>query len=216
MRFDAPRHVLIETVLRCKQAGLVTASIGGGVFKLIHRPYLRIEWKTEINVGKVEDLADRFGQYLSVPLSPMGIAAQRVLMIVYDKEIERSMRERCDEFETRAVTAGRHWKRFDCTRLFAEWMASLDYCEAYFNEPEHLATKIEGEFKKLVVQKLRDAMKGSDAHSVIAMTGHGEPLRTCPAFLKSFGIWKRTWGSLAVFFPARRWKQLSLRLTRDG
>jgi hypothetical protein len=32
--FDAPRHVLIETVLRCKQAGLVTASIGGGVVQI--------------------------------------------------------------------------------------------------------------------------------------------------------------------------------------
>jgi hypothetical protein len=155
-------------------------------------------------VGKVEDLADRFGQYLSVPLSPMGIAAQRVLMIVYDKEIERSMRERCDEFETRAVTAGRHWKRFDCTRLFAEWMASLDYCEAYFNEPEHLATKIEGEFKKLVVQKLRDAMKGSDAHSVIAMTGTASlyGLARLSEIIRDIEADVR--GCLAVFFPGTK------------
>lgn len=32
--FDAPRHVLIDSVLRCKQAGLVTASIGGGVVQI--------------------------------------------------------------------------------------------------------------------------------------------------------------------------------------
>lgn len=36
--FDAPRHVIIDSVLRCKQAGLVNASIGGGVVQIDPSP----------------------------------------------------------------------------------------------------------------------------------------------------------------------------------
>lgn len=168
-------------------------------------------------MGKVEDLAERFGQHLSVPLSATGVAAERVLIVVYDKELERPLRERSAEFETRAVAAGRTWKRFDCTQLFAEWMASLDYRDAYFQEPEHLAAKIEGEFKKLVVERLREALQGTDARSVLAVTGTAslygftrlsEVIRDIEADVR---------GCLAVFFPGTK-DQNNYRLldARDG
>ena len=83
-------------------------------------------------MGKVEDLADRFGEYLAVPHNTTGTAAERVLMVVYDKELERTLRERMAAFETRAVAAGRQWIVVDCTPLFSSWMAGLDYREAYF------------------------------------------------------------------------------------
>ena len=39
--FDAPRHAIIEAVLRCKQAGLIFASIGGGVVQIDPTPVFR-------------------------------------------------------------------------------------------------------------------------------------------------------------------------------
>lgn len=36
--FDVPRHSLIDTVLKCKQAGLVFASVGGGVVQIDPSP----------------------------------------------------------------------------------------------------------------------------------------------------------------------------------
>jgi hypothetical protein len=36
--FDMPRHLIIDAVLRCKQAGLVHASIGGGVVQIDPSP----------------------------------------------------------------------------------------------------------------------------------------------------------------------------------
>jgi hypothetical protein len=168
-------------------------------------------------VGKVEDLADRFANYLSVPRSQANIAAERVLMIVYDKELERTLRERLSEFETRTVAAKRTWKQFDCTRLFAEWMASLDYRDSYFREPDHLSPKIEGEFRKLVVNRLREALLGSDDHTVLAITGTAslygfvrlsEIIRDVEADVR---------GCLAVFFPGTK-DQTNYKLldARDG
>jgi hypothetical protein len=39
--FDSPRHVVIDAVLRCKQAGLVYASIGGGVVQIDPAPVFK-------------------------------------------------------------------------------------------------------------------------------------------------------------------------------
>ena len=39
--FDVPRHVIIDAVLRCKQAGLVYASIGGGVVQIDPSPIFK-------------------------------------------------------------------------------------------------------------------------------------------------------------------------------
>lgn len=39
--FDAPRHLIIDAVLRCKQAGLVYASIGGGVVQIDPSPIFK-------------------------------------------------------------------------------------------------------------------------------------------------------------------------------
>lgn len=155
-------------------------------------------------MGRVEDLAERFGRHLSVPISATGVAAERVLVVVYDKELERMLRARFDEFEIKAISAGRTFKRIDCTELFADWMAGLDYRDAYFEEPEHLGAKIEGEFKKLVIEKLRMALKGTDARTVVAVTGTA----SLYGFVRLSEIIREidgdVRGCLAVFFPGTK------------
>ena len=168
-------------------------------------------------MGKVEDLAERFGRHLSVPLSTTGVAAERVLMVVYDKELERALRERMTEFEARAVTAGRAWSRIDCTRLFAEWLASLDYREAYFEEPDHLGSKIEGEFRHLVVNRIREGLRGTDARSVTAVTGTASLYGFARLSEVIRDVEPDVRGCLAVFFPGTK-DQNNYRLldARDG
>jgi hypothetical protein len=39
-----------------------------------------------------------------------------------------------------------------------------------FKSPEHFTAKIEGEFQKLVVERLREALQGTDARRVLAVT----------------------------------------------
>ena len=168
-------------------------------------------------MGRIEELADKFGIYLELPPSGIGLAAERVLMVVYDEDLERTFRERVVEFEMRTTTAGRKWKQLDCTGIISDWMTQLDYRESYFAEPEHLGTKIEGEFKNVVVDRLRAALQGMDASSVLAVTGiaslygfvrFSEIIREVDADIR---------GCLAVFFPGTKDKS-NYRLldARDG
>ena len=168
-------------------------------------------------MGRIEDLAEKFGTYLTVPPSGIGLAAERVLMVVYDKELERTFRERMGEFEMRTTTAGRKWKQLDCTGIFSEWMKQVDYCDSYFAEPKHLGPKIEGEFKKVVVDRLRAALQGMDAHSVLAVTG----VASLYGFARLSEIIRDVDGDirgcLAIFFPGTNDKS-NYRLldARDG
>ena len=51
--FDVPRHLLIDAVLRCKQAGLVFASVGGGVVQIDPAPvFNNLRQGTTVNHGK--------------------------------------------------------------------------------------------------------------------------------------------------------------------
>ena len=155
-------------------------------------------------MGRVEDLAERFGRYMQAPISVTGVAAERVLIVVYDKELERPLRERFGEFEIRVEQAGRRFKRIDCTSMFAEWMASLAYRDSYFEEPEHLSAKAEGEFKRVVIARLRQALEDTDASTVVAVTGTAslygfarlsEVIRELEPYVR---------GCLAVFFPGTK------------
>lgn len=168
-------------------------------------------------MGKIEDLADRFDAYLAIPASSVGLSAERVLMVVYDKLDERNMIERIGEFETRTQARGRSWRQVDCTKIFSQWMASLDYRESYFDEPEHLDAKLEGEFKQIVVERLRAVLRETDSRSVVAVTGlaglygfvrFSEVIREVDADIR---------GCLAVFFPGTKDKtNYRLLDARDG
>ncbi len=155
-------------------------------------------------MGRVEDLADRFGRHMQLPISATGVAAERVLIVVYDKELERPLRERFGEFQNHAEAAGRHFRRIDCTSMFAEWMASLEYRDSYFEEPEHLSSKVEGEFKKVVIDRLRQSLQGADTTTVIAVTGTA----SLYGFVRLSEVIRElesdVQGCLAVFFPGTK------------
>jgi len=124
-------------------------------------------------MGRIEDLAAVYERHIRAPWQRTIAGAQRVMMVVYEKELERTFRARRGEFEqrTRAAGAGHGWAEFDCTRSFAEWMARDEYKEAYFERPDDLAMKVEGEFALSVVNPLRDLLRASDENTVVALTG---------------------------------------------
>lgn len=53
-------------------------------------------------MARIEDLADRFGRHIATPWQRTVSGAQRVVMLVYDKELERTLRARKVAFETAA------------------------------------------------------------------------------------------------------------------
>ena len=155
-------------------------------------------------MGKIEELATVYERHVAAPWPRTLAGAQRVVMVVYEKELERAFRARKGEFEQRTRAASHGWVEFDCTRLFAQWMAADEYREAFFECPQDLSMKLEGEFLEHVVGPLRDLLRASDEGTVVALTGvaslYGfvhvsEVIRAVEADVR---------GRLVVFFPGSK------------
>ena len=60
-------------------------------------------------MGRIEQLAEIYGQHIVMPWQQTVAGAQRVIMVVYDKELERTLAARKVVFETatrHAATTG--------------------------------------------------------------------------------------------------------------
>jgi len=168
-------------------------------------------------MGMIEDLASNYRRHLSVPWQKSVSGAQRVMLVIYDKEQERALRARLDEFAIKTRECGYEWVQHDCTTAFSDWLANDEYCEAYFESPEDLAMKVEGEFKDHIVGAIRNTLRSADEKTVVALTGvaslYGfahisEIVRTVEPDIR---------GRLMVFFPgAKDGSNYRLLDARDG
>ena len=154
-------------------------------------------------MARIEDLADRFERHIATPWQRTISGAQRVVMLVYDKEMERTLRARKAAFETAARQAGHDSHEIDVSDSFATWMASDEYREEYFSSPEDLQLKLQAEFPSYVAEHLRAALTadGVGDNSVVALFGVAalfgfarlsQILKLVEADIK---------GRLVVFFP---------------
>jgi len=155
-------------------------------------------------VGRIEDLADIYERDIKVPWTGMTSGAQRVLMVIYDKELDRTLRTRIEEFAIRTQRAGKRWQLVDCTRWFAEWMAAEEYREAYFEHPEDLSLKLEGEFKTKVIERLRAALGSADVNAVVALFGVASLYGFVRVSELIRGAESDIKGRLVIFFPGTK------------
>ena len=168
-------------------------------------------------MGRIEELADRYAQHIATPWQKTVAGAQRVIMVVYDKELERTLRARKLAFETATREAGYGWSELDISDSFAKWMAEDEYRDAYFEEPADLQLKMESEFADFVADRICNTLRAADEKTVVAVLGAGtlfgftrvsRVLRLVEAEIK---------GRLLVFFPGQ-FEQNNYRLldARDG
>ena len=126
------------------------------------------------------------------------------MLVVYEKELERSLRARLGEFKQATLRSGHCWQLVDCTTWFAEWMAGDDYREAYFEEPSLLGMKLEGEFKSLTAKRLTETLEAADENTVIAILGAA----SLYGFLRISELVREVEqtinGRLLVFFPGTK------------
>ena len=122
-------------------------------------------------MGRIEELATAYEDHVSAPWQRTVSGAQRVMMVVYEKERERTLRARLGEFEQGTTRSGHGWKLVDCTPWFAEWMAKEEYRDAYFEDPSLLEMMLEGEFRKVVTQRLRAELETATDNTVVALLG---------------------------------------------
>jgi len=170
-------------------------------------------------MARIEDLAESFGRHIATPWQRTVAGAQRVVMVVYDKELERTLRARKLAFETATREAGHDWREIDLADAFAQWMAADDYRDEYFASPEDLQLKLEAEFPAYVADRVRAVLRQPDVteNSVVAILGAGslfglarisQVLRMIEGDIK---------GRVVVFFPGH-FERNNYRLldARDG
>jgi len=170
-------------------------------------------------MGRVEQLVEKYRQHVGLPWQQTVAGAQRVIMLVYDKELERAVLARKELFAMATRETGHEWFEVDVADSFAEWIAAEEYREAYFESPDDLQLKLESEFADYVARRVRKALENQDANknSVVAVIGVGALF----AFTRVSRVLKllepSIQGRLVVFFPGT-YDQNNYRLldARDG
>jgi hypothetical protein len=156
-------------------------------------------------MSRIEELAERYGQHIATPWQRTVAGAQRVVMVVYDKELERTLRARKMAFETATREAGHDWHEMDVSDAFAAWMAAEEYRDQYFANPEHLQLKLEADFPEFVADRIRAVLATATVtnSSVVALFGVGSMfgLTRVSHILKLVEPDIR--GRLVVFFPGQ-------------
>lgn len=156
-------------------------------------------------MSRVEDLAAQYGRHIKTPWQRTIAGAQRVVMVVYDKELERTLRARKLAFETATREASHGWHEVDISSTFGRWLAQEDYRESFFQTPKDLQTKLEEEFPEYVAQHIRETLTADDVTqtSVVAIFGAGTMfgLTRVSHILKLVEPDIR--GRLVVFFPGQ-------------
>ena len=168
-------------------------------------------------MGRIEDLAVAYERHVGAPWPRSVSGAQRVMLVVYEKELERTLRARIGEFEQATRRSGHGWTLVDCTRWFAEWMAKDEYRDAWFEDPDLLGMKLEGEFREAVADRLRAALEAAGDDGVVALLGVASLygfLRVSEAIRS---VEQAIRGRLVVFFPGTK-NESNYRLldARDG
>lgn len=155
--------------------------------------------------NKVAKLITAYREHLSVPWQDGLASIQRIIFGVYDKADELRLRAHVGEFELATQATGRTWLQIDVTNAFAEWIASQEYRESYFEDPTDLDGYAAGEIKQFVrdlISRLKETISTqSTSNTVVALVGVGALFGVARVSTVVEGIKDAVTGRLLVFFP---------------
>lgn len=170
-------------------------------------------------MNRIDALVRQYEQFVSLPWERGLPSSQRIWFAVYDKQDERRLRARVGEFELATKKVGHAWDVVDLTDTFAQWMATNDYREEYFAEPEYLDQMALRNFESSVQGLVQRALRKPDAGegSIVAVLG----VACLFGFVKVSKLVKDVEGTvrgrLLVFFPGEHEdKNYRLLDARDG
>jgi hypothetical protein len=156
-------------------------------------------------MARIEELAEHYGRHIATPWQRTVSGAQRIVMVVYDKELERTLRARMLAFENATRQAGHDWHEVDVTGAFAEWMAADEYRDDYFMSPEDMQLKLDAEFNASIAQRIRSVLLKPEVtqNSVVALYGVGSLFGFTRVSQLLKVIERDIKGRLVVFFPGQ-------------
>lgn len=170
-------------------------------------------------MARIEDLAELYARHIATPWQRTVAGAQRVIMVVYDKELERALRARKLGFENATRQAGHAWREVDLADAFATWLAADEYRDAYFESPDDLRLKLDGEFPDYIAERVRSVLLRPDAgeDAVVAVFGAASLFGFTRVSHVLKLVERDIRGRLVVFFPGQ-YEQNNYRLldARDG
>lgn len=144
---------------------------------------------------------------------------ERIWFLVYAPDTQRKVYFRLADFENTTKKAGKNWVKISFKDCFPEWMASHEYREDYFQEPEAIVDQLEFDFRDFVIKRTIDEMRNLniDEETVIAFTD----VASLFGFTRLSDILNKisneVMGRLLVFFPGEFEKnQFRLLDARDG
>ena len=155
-------------------------------------------------MNKIESLINSYRNFFNIPWIDNAADADRVIFCIYNKEDERQIRFRLDEFKAITMEAGNHWCPFDLSDTFAQWIVTEKYGEKYFNKPE-LVSSISQYFLDFLVKQFDCLLNNNNNNdwekSVVAIFGTASLF----GFLKVNEVVEKISscvpGRLLVFFP---------------
>lgn len=155
-------------------------------------------------MSRINELAVQYSDHISVPWQQGLPAANRVVMLIYEKELERQLRAKLLEFEQATKTAGHGWLLVNLTSAFAEWMGGMKYREEYFQAPDHIRLKLDSSFLRHVADQIKAQLSQATENDVVALLGAGSLF----GFLRLSDVIKEIereiQGRLVVFFPGQK------------
>lgn len=154
-----------------------------------------------MSLSRTERLARAYERHVAAPWQRTLAGSQRVAFVVYDKEIERSIRGQLGLFEQATRGAEHGWALVDCTTWFADWLDREDYRDAYFEEPSLLEPKIETEFRDHCAQTLSAALEHAGENDVVAVLGVASLYGFVRVSELVRSVEPAVRGRLVVFFP---------------
>jgi hypothetical protein len=170
-------------------------------------------------MGRIDELVSRYLSHISAPWQKNLAGAQRTIFVVHDKMDERKLRAKLELFEMATRQTNHGWRLHDFTATFARWMASIEYRSTYFEEPDALALRLDGDFVRFAAGDLRETLLAPDVDENTVVAAHGTA--SLFGFTKLSLVLKEVEhdirGRLLLFFPGQ-YENNNYRLldARDG
>ena len=153
-------------------------------------------------MSEVQDLLKAYERYIHLPWSDNLSPQEKVWFIVYDPNQERRVRLRIPEFQVITTKAGYKWKIVDITDSFAQWMAQIDYRDAYFENPADMDPMLQDYTEELIKQIILELNDSDiDENTVVAIMGIASLFGITRASIVIDQVTAHIKGRLAVFFP---------------
>lgn len=168
----------------------------------------------------IDDLLTAYARFVALPWEQNLAPPQRVWMAVYPPEHDRRLRLHLPDFRTTTNEHHHPWALIDITVSFETWMAAHEYRDAYFEDPELLATSLPAFFGHLVQDVRSQLAEHPEPDGVVGLLGAGALFGLGDAVKVSAllnAVNDAIAGRLLVFFPGE-YEGNSYRLldARDG